>query len=232
MADEEITGGIVLKDRDGNDVVYEWESGIPAIMLNTSDGGTQTFIKGELAEATVALDFSEGDMEVTPEDGAVLSKVNIPMPETLIPENIAEGVDIAGVIGTLVGGGSSGYCGNCGTITGTGAVYVLEHGLGVVPDVVMIYKANYSYTNSILRRGFQCSEKAATMLGTTKYGLYSRTVANSENSSHCTKPLEYETANDDAPMYGATDKIVNIGQKFFFLENGGKYHWLAIGSLT
>lgn len=50
--------------------------------------------------ANVALDFSAGDMEVIPSAGKVISKVTIPQPETLIPENIAEGIDIAGIVGT------------------------------------------------------------------------------------------------------------------------------------
>lgn len=59
----------------------------------------------ETVETTVALDFSDGDMVVTPEDGQSFSAVTIPKPENLSPENIAEGVEIAGVMGALAGGG-------------------------------------------------------------------------------------------------------------------------------
>lgn len=55
----------------------------------------------ESVETTVNLDFSSGDMEVTPAEGKVFEKVSIPAPTNLIPENIAEGVDIAGIVGSL-----------------------------------------------------------------------------------------------------------------------------------
>ena len=62
----------------------------------------------ETVETEVALDFSNGDMEVIPEDDKAFSKVDILKPENLVPENIAEGVDIAGIVGTLAVGGGGG----------------------------------------------------------------------------------------------------------------------------
>lgn len=56
-------------------------------------------------ETTVDLDFSGGAMEVNPEAEELFSKVNIPIPANLTPENIAEGVDIAGIVGALATGG-------------------------------------------------------------------------------------------------------------------------------
>lgn len=61
----------------------------------------------ETEETTVTLDFTDGDMKVTPSDGKLLSKVDIPKPETLVPENIAKDVTIAGVTGVHEGGGGS-----------------------------------------------------------------------------------------------------------------------------
>lgn len=61
----------------------------------------------EEVETSVALDFSGGDMEVTPNEGEAFSKVTIPQPETLVAENIAEGVTVAGIEGTHSGGGGS-----------------------------------------------------------------------------------------------------------------------------
>lgn len=55
-------------------------------------------------ETEVELDFSNGAMEVVPLDGKVFSKVSIPVPEGLVPENIAEGETIAGIVGTHTGG--------------------------------------------------------------------------------------------------------------------------------
>lgn len=82
---------------------------------NVRAGKTIAGIDGSYAGAEgapleVALDFSGGDtMEFTPEEGVAYSRVTIPKPENLTPENIAEGIDIAGVVGTLAaGGGGSG----------------------------------------------------------------------------------------------------------------------------
>lgn len=154
--------GIVLKNYSGEDVTYD---NVEGVLFNTPDGGTQEFTKGTLVtglsasvdfsngnqvisaptgtlaksatiikpatlvpenirngitiagikgefigdteELALSLSMADGDMVVTPsEEGKVISQVTVSKPETLIPENIAEGVEIAGVVGTFQGGGS------------------------------------------------------------------------------------------------------------------------------
>lgn len=56
----------------------------------------------------VVPDFSNGDQLLTAPDGYVVKSAIYQKPETLIPENIADGVDIAGIIGTMTAGGSGG----------------------------------------------------------------------------------------------------------------------------
>lgn len=100
---------IVLKDRDGNDVIYE---GVETILLNLTDGTTKEFIAGNIVEKTLSPNFSNGNIDVIPEDeDTYFSKVTIVKPETLVAENIAEGVTIAGITGSLKpdsGGGDNG----------------------------------------------------------------------------------------------------------------------------
>lgn len=91
---------IVLRDRNGAKITYP---GITEIKVNTADGGTQNFVAGDAVVATVDLDFSEGLMSVFPEAGELFSQVDIPQPETLIPENIRYGTDIAGIEGEFIG---------------------------------------------------------------------------------------------------------------------------------
>ncbi len=69
--------------------------------------GKNSVEKGpETEETTVVLDLSGGDQVVTPSSpDKALSQVTIQKPDTLVPGNIAEGVDIAGVVGTLASGG-------------------------------------------------------------------------------------------------------------------------------
>ena len=62
----------------------------------------------ETEEKTVAADFSGGDMILEPTEGKYLSKATVTKPDTLIPENIADGVDVAGIKGTLKSGGGDG----------------------------------------------------------------------------------------------------------------------------
>lgn len=100
---EEPESGIVLKDRDGNDVTY---SGVASIRLMTTSGEMRNFITADIVETTVEPDFSGGDMEVTPGVGEVFGKVTVKKPETLLPENIAKDMTIAGVTGTFQGGAS------------------------------------------------------------------------------------------------------------------------------
>lgn len=52
----------------------------------------------------VTLDFSSGDQTLTAEDGTLIRSALIRKPDTLTPENIAAGVSIAGILGTLTGG--------------------------------------------------------------------------------------------------------------------------------
>ena len=105
---EETPSGIVLKDHAGNDIIYE---GVKSITVPTSDGGTKSFVAGNLVEKTVDLSMADGNMVIEAEEDTVLNKVTVLKPDTLIPENIAKDVEIGGVIGTLKAGGgsSSGY---------------------------------------------------------------------------------------------------------------------------
>lgn len=96
---------IIIKDRDGNDVVYE---GVSRIRTGTTDGSTKEFVIADdipnPVETTVELDFSDGDMVVTPSVNTVYEKVTISKPDNLTPSNIVRNVNVAGVIGTSAGG--------------------------------------------------------------------------------------------------------------------------------
>lgn len=66
-------------------------------------------VRSDAEKVTVALSMADGDQVIVPsENGKVLTKVTVTKPDTLLPENIAEGIDIAGIIGTFAGGGGGG----------------------------------------------------------------------------------------------------------------------------
>lgn len=101
--EEETASPIVLKDRTGTGIEYE---DVEGVRVFDKDGNAYVFVPpAESEEKTVELDFSGGAMEITPSAGKLLSKVGIPVPGNLLPENIAKDVDIAGVVGTHEGGG-------------------------------------------------------------------------------------------------------------------------------
>lgn len=75
---------------------------------NIKEGVTIAGVEGNLfvpavVETTVDIDFSEGDMAVTPEDGTAFGVVNIPKPENLTKDKIKHGVRIAGIEGEFIG---------------------------------------------------------------------------------------------------------------------------------
>ena len=95
---------IVLKDRAGNDLTY---AGAPSVKVPNTSGELVEFFSGEKVEKTIDPDFSEGNIEVIPEEGTFLEKVTIIKPETLVPENIKKNEVVAGIKGTCEGGGST-----------------------------------------------------------------------------------------------------------------------------
>lgn len=105
---------IILPTQDGKAIskvtVVKPETLVPEnILAGVEIGGvTGTLDTPDPVETEVTLDFSEGDMEVVPDAGKLFSKVSIPVPENLIPENIAKDVIVAGITGTHEGGGGGG----------------------------------------------------------------------------------------------------------------------------
>ena len=89
---------IILKNREGIDIAY---SGIDTVKFNKADGGTQTFIRGEVVEdMPIEVDFSKGNQIIGAPVGILVKSAILQKPENLIPQNIVKGVDIAGVVGT------------------------------------------------------------------------------------------------------------------------------------
>lgn len=92
---EEEQEGIITYDRNGNPVAHY---GIETLTFDTTtEGKQQKYTKGIKAEKTVELSLADGDQTVEPDEGTLLSKVTITKPETLVPENIAKDVYIAGI---------------------------------------------------------------------------------------------------------------------------------------
>lgn len=188
-------------------------------------------------ETEVTLDFSAGAMEVTPDTGTVFSKVSIPVPENLIPENIPDGMNIAGIIGKLVAGKnvviSSGKTWGMET-----KASVVTHGLGVTPDIVLIQSeisgtgmsptsGKYYITNG-------CGISAALYGGLDeKYSFmmqYGAVVYNKAFTQY--RAGWYITSTDTSKMINnANAETFSFGSGTYVCMNC-YYYWIAIGGLT
>lgn len=69
-----------------------------ALLNKAKKGGQSVEV---LNNVPIVPDFSNGDYPVTVEDGYAVKSATVKKPETLIPENIAEGIDVAGIVGAL-----------------------------------------------------------------------------------------------------------------------------------
>ena len=78
--------------------------------LSEFDGysSVEVNVQAETEDLTITPNFSGGDILVEPSEGKLLSSVTVEKPETLTAENIAAGVEIAGILGTHQGGGGGG----------------------------------------------------------------------------------------------------------------------------
>lgn len=97
-----LTEGIVLKDRNGNDVAYY---GIETVTFDTTtEGKQQTFTKGVAVEnLEIVPDFSGGDMAVNAPEGVLVKSAVVKQPAGLTPGNIRNGTEVAGVTGDFIG---------------------------------------------------------------------------------------------------------------------------------
>jgi len=224
---------IVLKDRNGADVQYP---GVDIIKVNTMDGGTADFVDSDTiakdVELTVDLDdestnFANGTVEVIPEDGTVFNKVNIPVPSNLIPENIAEGVDIAGIIGTLAAGGNVKMA--AGTFTGTGGIATIPHNLGLIPDMIFVDNTAVAGGAPIdgttyAWSGYGFSSDFWTAMGGGFYRLQTITVTRTDaNTSTLKKMTGFGTI---------TETDFTFGLSYAPTVSDATYKWFAIAGLT
>lgn len=91
---------VKLLKYDGTEQRY---LGVERVQLVKTDGGTAIFSEGEaVEEIEISPDFSSGDMTVDAPEGTLVKSAVIKRPDTLIPENIPQGINIGGVEGSKV----------------------------------------------------------------------------------------------------------------------------------
>lgn len=100
--EKQASANIVLKDINGDPQEYE---NVTHFMIPRTDGTMQTFVSGNVTHEIVDVDFTDGDMVVESGSDAVMNKVTVKKPATLISKHVAAGIDIAGVVGEFEGSG-------------------------------------------------------------------------------------------------------------------------------
>lgn len=188
----------------------------------------------ETEEKTVAADFSGGDMVLEPSDGKYLSKATVTMPDTLIPENIAEGVNIAGIIGNLAGGSNVKI--KIGKFTGGNNETTITHGLGVIPDIVILTNTNGQtptstvvYTHYEHCIGFSenfAKHLQAEGLNKLNFGFYAYRAQGTTRGwyDYCSYSVDKSNAK---PIHSANTESFVIMPTYSY-----SYYWIAIAGLT
>ena len=217
---------IVLKDRTGTGIEYE---GVEGVRVFDKDGNAHVFVPPvETEEKTVELDFSGGAMEVTPTAGKLLSKVDIPVPENLLPENIAEGVSIAGIVGALTSGKGAKFSFGSYKATAERGTMTIKHNLGVIPDIVLMWCAGSTAAGAVYILAFSSAFAAAT------HGAYSAQGYSNGYMPNKTQPID-TGGNVTYQVKNLTENsvdFVSTGIPQYRIATEAPYNWIAISGLT
>lgn len=213
-------------DHAGQPQPYEYAE---RLRVDTSDGGTTEYVHESLVpvveDVEIEPDFSGGDMVITPGAGKAFGIVKLLKAAAHIPGNIAEGVELYGETGTFKGGGSA--VAKWGQLLKSEeTTKVIEHGLGVVPDVVAFF--TYSSPGADYNvAGYGFSEPGAALAKPQTYyrtcGFRARTVG----------ALNAAPSNGYITQESTTQAISNATDTTFNLNMCGNapYYWFAIGGI-
>jgi len=181
----------------------------------------------ETETVTFPADFSDGNMVINPSSGKYLEKVTVEKPETLIPENIALGVTIAGIVGALAGSSEVKSASGQTTVTQSSA-FSLTHNLGVVPDIFILRYSTVSASRLMFAVGI--SKKLANKAGASFALKYAITTA-SNNLMQITESDYGIEESYGGPVYSANEETIQVSatssaQVYRYTK------WFAIGGLA
>ena len=190
---------------------------------------------GDTEEVTVDLNMADGDQVIVPSaDGKVLSKVTITKPDTLIPANIAEGVEIGGVIGALATGGGSGMAA-VGIIQGAScsSAQTITHGLGVVPDMIIVESVMNTNGTTGTTRGLLGFSRAFANRHSPTELVYRPSRATTKYNTSVERRL-YNNPFMEENTSPTSGYLFNVNSETFsipIMDTAPKYIWIAIGGL-
>lgn len=229
-------------------VVKKPDSLIPG---NIKAGETVAGITGEYEgevpeteELTVPADFSAGDMVLEPLEGKMLSKAIVQKPETLIPENIAAGINVGGIVGSLTAEANSIY--NYTFFSGTDGSKTVTHGLGVMPDLILVFAFMQSSAFDTSKTGQLTIRNNEIIAAVGMSAAYRKKIGEYQdagqfllnpNSSTYIDYVFYKKGYDESGSPSTifsrvdTEKAV-IGSSSYKLTSAAKYICIAIAGLT
>lgn len=224
---------IVLKDRNGNNIEYP---GVNHIKVKTTDGETRDFVDSETVPEVVenlpiTLDFSGGNQEIVAPDGIVVKSAVIQQPANLIPANIAEGVNIAGIIGSLAG--AKVKVGTFTTPSSTTGATTIEHNMGIVPDLVYVWCTGLALNKTSRALGASRSflDQFVSPASTLVPDFYHATnAAGSALANAVYTPMD-ELATSRG-VHSVNSIQFSVGDGNYPLVADKAFAWLAIGGLT
>lgn len=231
---------IKLKGYSGTEKEY---AGVPKVLLHAPESTDEApvlvpFTYGQAVSKNVAPKFTAGDMAVPIAEGELVTELTIVKPKNLLAENIAEGVDIAGIVGTLAGGeGGSGKIviasGSFTTIGATTPVTV-DHNLGVLPDMIITWfqQGSVGYINSVYGMSGALNER----LGDSGGGRTCVLTNSGPVSSTVRFGIE-DALNSSVELVGgihsSTPKTFTImGGTGWPMPTGYVMDWIALGGLV
>ena len=186
----------------------------------------------------VTLNLSGGNQTVPAPDGTLMRSVVINKPDTLIPENIAQGVNIAGIIGALAGGGSGGDSGKTvtykkGQFTPESTTETVTHGMGCIPDMIIVFCGTKSTATSTKIMWSICFNNAVQSacggdsLGNTALmanGQFTLTIGQGTSGFE-------STAKPWAGVYAVTEDSFTVGGTVATLDTDCIYAYIAVAGL-
>lgn len=216
---------IVLKQRDGSTKEY---SGSLPIAVPKADGNLQVYTAGESVSKTVEPDFSGGDMVVPIAEGELVTGLTIKKPDTLVAENVAEGIDIAGIIGTLTAGGlSQGLAMKCGVYTfaqtTTNRRGTITHNLGRLPDFALVMRlGNGTASEANMEWAYSISLALREKISAPNMGVV-------HNAGRTFMSTTTEVLYSENPMYLSmcTNTEMSAGSAMGGFVNEEEYFWIV-----
>lgn len=228
-------GSMALSSEDGDFVkkvtVQKPDTLIPE---NIAEGVDVAGIVGALSvpiileDLPIELDFSGGNQSIAAPDGYAVKTATIQQPANLTPANIAEGVDIAGIIGTLAAGGVSAKI-DIFTIPYRASARAINHNLGVVPDMIFLLPSsatNGSTAGTRYLAAFGVSAKFAQEYSVPVKGSNVYYYSSKWYTKTYTTPIDQATSVSDNFIYNAS------ANSFYLTSYNIGMVCIAIGGLT